>query len=79
MEKLRRINVAHDEYGYRCNRDEDLCVREMLLIWLDSSPSWEDLATALEQGSVGHSDMAKDIREKFNITEVPSDSCEYNG
>jgi hypothetical protein len=73
MERLEDINVAFNENG---NRYVDLCLHKMLLIWLDSSSSWEDLATALEHGSVGYCNIAKIIREKFDITRIPSVSCE---
>jgi hypothetical protein len=43
---------------------------EMLSVWLRmSSPqrSWESLVTALKQPTVGFSDLAKSIKEKFGI------------
>ena len=52
------------------------CFREMLSVWLKSSPCWEDLATALECASVDHTDMAIDIRRIFGLPEVYCE-CSY--
>ena len=69
--KLQQIDDDNDE-------DTDTCLREMLLEWLTSSPSWEDLATALEQGSVDWTDMACEIRRKFDLPEKPLVASECN-
>ena len=78
---------AFDEEGYHLNHEHiirsdrshcDVCFRKMLLTWLDSSPSWEDLATALEQNSVGCTDMAEEIRRNYGLPEKTSLSCEDN-
>ena len=71
IDKLQRISKSRDKH-----MDMDICVQEMLLVWLDSLPSWEDLATALEQDSVGCTDMAGEIRRKFDLPTKPSISCE---
>jgi hypothetical protein len=47
---------------------------EVLSVWLRmSSPqrSWESLVTALKQPTVGFTDLAKSIEEKFGMTAVP--------
>ena len=46
------------------------CFREMLSTWLkmiDPPPSWEDLLTALEHCTVQCGDLAKKIRERFDM------------
>jgi hypothetical protein len=68
MEQLQKIKSN--------NRDSKSCHQEMLLMWLDSSPTWEGLASALEKDSVGREEEANEIRKRFNISKEETDSCE---
>ena len=78
MERLKEIGTGYHSFGYRHDRrDSNMCFHEMLCEWLSTSPTWEELATALEQDSVGYGDKAKEIRRLFNIVEKPSVSSEY--
>ena len=72
VETLKDISIEYSNLGYPYHgRDSGMCFREMLSEWLNASPSWEELATALDHDSVGYSDMAKGIRQMFNIVEKP--------
>ena len=54
------------------NNDNGWCLQEVLLMWLKSSPSWEQLAMALEEDHVDCADIASEIREKFHIPKTSS-------
>ena len=77
-----QLNIEMEELqsiGQKFNHDSENCLQETLLRWLqmtDPTPSWEDLATALEGDCIDYYFIASEIREKFEIPNRPSTSCE---
>ena len=63
------------------NSDVQACFRKMLSTWLkmvDPLPSWEGLLTALEHDSVNCSNLARSIRQDFDMTKKTNCATDMN-